>query len=160
MRVQTKRVDFSHQRLAIKRSDCWLICHGEKHTHRPIGRSKRLIFFDRCVAGEGLEGRADEAKRIESQLQFRSWRAGLNFLVQPVQALLNLLRLEQPEHLLKLLRLQVQKQRHGDGLQVVNALGRFDRRAGQDSGAPRLLAQALRESRCKFFELVDIIRLA
>jgi hypothetical protein len=80
--------------------------------------------------------------------------------VQPVQALLNLFRLERPEHFLKILRLQVQKQRYGNGLQVVNTLRRFDGCASEDARAPWLLAQSVRKERRKFFGLVDIIGLA
>ena len=77
-----------------------------------------------------------------------------------MQPLPDFLRLQEAECLVESWRLEIQEQRNSDRLQVANAFRCFDRRAGQNSCAPRLFAKFLRELRCKLFQFIDVIRLA
>ena len=77
-----------------------------------------------------------------------------------MQPVANFLRLQDRHRLVKRLRLEIQEQRHGDGLQIANSIRRFHRRTGQHACAPGLLAQFFREGRRELFQLVDIGRVA
>jgi hypothetical protein len=107
MRFGLKRFHFAHQFLAIERADARLVRDGEKDAHRPVRRSERLVFLDGSVARERFQRRGDHAQRIETQLDLRPGRAGLDFLVQTMQALLNFRRLQQRQGFIERGRLQV-----------------------------------------------------
>ena len=81
------------------------------------------------------------------KLEFRAGRAGFDFLVQPGQARLKFLWLQDGDGLGKRLRIEVEKKRNREALEISHGLGRFHRRAGQNARVPRLFAQALREDR-------------
>ena len=57
-------------------------------------------------------------------------------------------------------RLEIQQERKGDRLQIVNSFRRFDWRAGHDSRAPWLLAQSLGELGRELFQFINVLRLA
>src|SRR2546430_548129 len=80
--------------------------------------------------------------------------------MKTMQPLPDSFRLQEAKRFGKGRRLEVQEQRNSDRLQVANAFGCFDRRAGENAGAPRLFPQLLRELRCELFQLINVGRLA
>ena len=160
-RARAKGFHLVHQFLAIERADRWLIRDREKDPHRAIGRSERLVFSRsrrcrRTVSVPARRRRTDRAAVRFPAAASRPRFPGADGLSRA--RILSGWRMA--TRFGKRLRLEIQKQRNGDPLQIVNSLRRFDRRAGQDARAPGLLAQALGEDRRKFLQLIDVVRLA
>ena len=77
-----------------------------------------------------------------------------------MQPIANFLRLQDRHCLVECRRLEIQKQRDGDGMEIANSIRRLDGGAGEDALAPRLLTQSVGEQRRELFKLIDILRLA
>ena len=160
---QGSRAEFVHpvhQFLRIERARRLLIRHHQKHAHGAIGRRQRLVFLDRVAFGERPDRGADQAERIEIELELRPRRAGLDLFMQSVKALAHFVRLQKFKRVGEGRRIEIQQERQGHSLEIVHAFVRLHGRAGENAFTPCLVPKNVGERRRVFVELVDIFRLA
>src|SRR5438128_9208348 len=80
--------------------------------------------------------------------------------METVQPLPDFFRSQEAERFGEGRRFEIQEQRNSNRLQVANAFGCLDWRAGENARAPWLIAQLLRKLWRELFQLINVSRLA
>ena len=158
--MRAKCIHLPHQALTFECADRGLIRDREKNAHRPVERGEGLFLFEGVAFGERFERGRDQAQRIERELEFRSRRARFDLLMNSTQAIAHFFRLQDRHRLVEGRRIEIQKQRQSNRLQIANSIRRLHWRAGQHALAPGLMTQIVREYRRELFQFIDVGRIA